>query len=296
MNIFRSLPFAAGLAAVLLVAGCNGSGSSSANLTLKVADTPIDSATSVTVTFTGVQLMGPNGQQEFDFTTPKQIDLIATQGGNAATLLDGVSIDAGNYQWIRLMVDMSQSSITLDDGSTHPLTIPSGDQTGLKLVSGFMVALGDQADFTIDFDLRKAVTDPQNGNGDYYLRPALRLINNQQVGSIAGTVANTLSVGGTAITDPACGPAVYVYDGADVTPVDINDSSTVQPLTTATLSLNNDTGDYDYSVDYAAPGDYTLAVTCAMNDDPAAVDSGLAFATPRNATVTADQTTTVDFP
>jgi hypothetical protein len=33
-----------------------------------------------------------------------------------------------------------------------------------------------------------------------------------------------------------------------------------------------------------------------MNDDPAAVDSGLAFATPRNATVTADQTTTVDFP
>jgi hypothetical protein len=291
-------------AAVLILAGCNGSdntisgtaGAGSGTLSLAVADTPVDSATSVVVAFTGVQLQGPSGSPtEFDFTATKQIDLMATSQGNSAVLLDGVTVPAGDYQWIRLLLDVNQSTIGLDNGSVHALTIPSGSNTGLKLVSGFTVAAGGQADFTIDFNLRQAVTLANGGSGTYLLKPALRLVDNQAVGKIAGTVSHTLTIGSTTVASADCGPAVYIYSGANVTPVDINPASSIQPISTATLSLNNATGDYDYAAAFLAPGDYTLAVTCATGDDPDVVDP-LVFTAGKNATVSTNATSTVDFP
>ena len=69
--------------------------------------------------------------------------------------------------------------------------VPSGSQTGLKLVRGFTLLAGGSADFTIDFDLRKSVVDPKGGQG-MHLKPALRLIDNAQSGTITGTVAGEL--------------------------------------------------------------------------------------------------------
>lgn len=281
------------LVAIAALAACNGSSDNMATLNLAVADTPVDGAESVIVTFTGVEIQGSGGAAvDYDFSRPKQIDLLQQQGGDSASLLQGVSLQAGKYEWIRLKVDASQSSITLPDGSQHPLTIPSGSQTGLKLVSGFTVAAGNVADFTIDFDLRKAVT---LASGSYILRPAYRLIDNQQVGKISGSVANTVIIGGTAINNPGCMPAAYIYNGSDVSPTDVNATSMVQPVETATLSLDNSSGDYVYTAAFLAPGAYTVTVTCAAADDPTVVDT-LAFLTPKNATVTADATTKVDFP
>lgn len=278
-----------------LMAACYGTDTAgtSATMSLSVADTPVDSATSVVVAFTGVQLQGgSDGGKTFNFSSPKQIDLMTTQNGKAATLLNGVVIPSGNYQWISLMVDASQSSITLTDGTVHTLDIPSGSQTGLKIVSAFTVAGGSQADFTIDIDLRKAVTLT---GGNYILKPAMRLINNQQGGEVAGSVDNTFMIGSNSITSAACGPAVYVYGGANTTLVDINATSNEQPITTATLSLANATGKYDYTAAFLAPGDYTVVVTCAGFDDSTAVDT-LPYSAPKNATVTANTTTSVNFP
>ena len=292
-NIFLLL-----LAAAL--AACNGSSSSGGNgaLTLAVADTPIDSATHVTVVFTGVEVqpadsMGDGGKPlEFDFSTPKTVDLLDQQQGRSAVLLDGVSLAAGDYAWIRLKIDAGQSSITLTDGSVHPLRIPSGDQTGLKLVSGFAVAAGNTTSFTVDFNLRQAVV---LASGTYMLKPALRIVDSLQVGTLAGSVANTVTIGGLAISDPSCGPAVYIYSGSNVTPVDINTTSTIQPLTTATLTLDATTGKYDYSEGFLQAGDYTVALVCAAKDDPATADA-LTFSSTKDATVSANTITTVDFP
>lgn len=290
-NIFAWLPFIT-LAALLTGCGGGGSGSATGTMSLSVADTPVDSATSVVVTFTGVQLQGGSGPATtFDFSSPKQIDLLTTQNGNAAALLDGVTLPAGNYQWIRLTVDAGQSTITLGDGSTHSLDIPSGSQTGLKLVSGFTVPDGGHADFTIDFDLHKSIT---LANGSYKLTPALRLVDNLQAGKISGSAANTFMIDTASIASTTCSPTVYVYSGSNVTPTDINTTSAVQPVTTAPLKLNNATGNFDYTAAFLEPGDYTLAVTCAVNDDPSTADS-LTFSSTKNATVTLNTTTTVDF-
>ena len=45
----------------------------------------------------------------------------------------------------------------------------------------------------------------------------------------------------------------------------------------------------------APAGPYTLGFTCAADDDSAEIDDAITFAAPINATVTAGQTTTVEF-
>ncbi|MDE2196852.1 MAG: DUF4382 domain-containing protein [Gammaproteobacteria bacterium] len=277
------------------LAGCNGSGSD-ATMNLAVTDTPVDGAQSVVVAFTGVDLMGPNGQQSFAFSTEQQIDLLKQQGTNSASLLAGVTIPAGNYQWIRLDIDAANSYIITSTGAKYPLSIPSSSQTGLKLVSGFTVAQGDVADFVIDFNLRQSITLSNSGGiTTYILNPALRLINMQQVGTVSGTVSSSLGIGGTLITATTCSPAVYVYPGT-VTILDgfnVSVSGGTAPLTSATVSLNNTSGSYGYTVGFLAPGTYTLAVSCAANDTAGA--TSLAFSATQAATVTANTTTTVNF-
>jgi len=95
-------------------------------------------------------------------------------GGESELLLDGVDFVAGNYPWIRLAIDEADAGhIELEDGSIHPLTIPSGGQSGLKLIQGITVTENGANNFIIDFDLRKSVTRSANG---YKLRLTLRII------------------------------------------------------------------------------------------------------------------------
>lgn len=294
-RIVRHFTVLLAAAAGLALAGCNG-GNSYGTLNLAITDTPVDGAQSVVVAFTGVELMGPGGQQSFTFAGEKQIDLLKQQGTNSASLLAGAIIPAGNYQWIRLDIDAANSYIITSTGAKYPLSISSGSQTGLKLVSGFTVAQGEIADFVIDFNLRQSLTQSNSGGmTTYMLTPALRLINLQQVGSVSGTVSSSLSIGGTLITASTCSPAVYVYPGT-VTVLDgfnVSVSGGTAPLTSATVSLDNATGNYTYTVGFLAPGSYTLAVTCAADDTAGA--ASLAFSAAQTATVTANTTTTVNF-
>ncbi|MGE5626375.1 MAG: DUF4382 domain-containing protein [Bacillota bacterium] len=282
----------AALFGVLSLGGCWWSNNST-TLTLALADTPVDGAQSVVITFTGVQVQGASGAPiEYDFAAPQAIDLLQLQDDNFAFLLDGADIPAGHYQWIRMMVDMSQSSITLADGGVHPLVIPSGDQTGLKLVSGFSIASDEQAVFSVDFDLRRSIT---LASGTYDFMPAMRLVDDSTAGSIEGFMSPTLKIGGVSIADPACQPAAYIYSGLNVTPVDINSTSAVQPYQTADVFLDPVSGNFHYGSDYIPPGNYTVALVCAAGDDPSTADT-LSFTAPKNAAVAAYSLTEVDFP
>ena len=197
---------------------------------------------------------------------------------------------AGEYEWIRLKVnagrDASDSFIELDDGSIHPLFIPSGNQTGLKLNRGFTIGAGSTHNFTIDFDLRKSVVHPPGLGEPYLLKPVLRLVDNLQVGTLDGTVATALIVAD-------CVPAVYLFTGADIVPDDLG-SATV-PLASTAVRLDTVSGDHVFRVGFVPTGTYTLAFTCAADDDDAEVDDAITFAAPINATVTAGQTTEVEF-
>jgi hypothetical protein len=273
-------------AAALALTACNSSDPEPGTFSLQVTDAPVDHALAVVVEFTGVELRRQGGSPiQLDFE-PRQIDLLQLTGESAQALLDEVEVPSGRYEQIRLKVNAgregSDSYIELADGR-HPLFIPSGNQSGLKLVRGFTVPAGGAADFTVDFDLRKSVTNPQGQDG-YILRPTLRLIDNSLIGAIAGSVAPEL------LAAEGCTPAVYLYEGADATPVDVNLDREPNPISSALVDADTQS----YHLAYLSPGEYTVAFTCdAALDDPEA-DDDLLFAPVANATVAANETTVVD--
>jgi hypothetical protein len=83
------------------------------------------------------------------------------------------------------------------DGAQCELRVPSGAETGLKLIRGFTVGAGTTTDITIDFNLRKSVVAPPGQHGGdplvcdgqaFLLKPVLRVIDNLEVGAITGRV------------------------------------------------------------------------------------------------------------
>jgi hypothetical protein len=271
--------------AALLLAGCGG-GDDDNRMKLSVADAPVDGATHVSVLFTGVELTGGSGPVNIDFAAPKRIDLI-TDSGTASAVLFDQPIPPGSYGQVRLKVvadgDPSNSYMDMADGTRHGLQVPSGDETGLKLVSGFDVPGSGVVAYTIDFDLRKAITCPPGQAPACTLKPAMRIVRDDSVGNIAGTVDPLL------ITD-GCAPGVYVYEGGAVTPDD-NGSATA-PLASK-VPVEGASG-LTYQVTFLEPGDYTVAFTCDADVDAAETDDTVAFGPVESATVSAGQTTTVD--
>lgn len=300
---FRTLVGAAG---ILLLAACGGgsggSGTETGSLSLDITDAPVDGVTEVWVQFTGVRVKPADGAAiDFDFDTPLDIDLLTLTGANTETLLDNAEVPAGAYEWILLRVnaefdDVMDSYVMDDMGGMMELRVPSGGEQGLRLVSGFTVLAGGSASFVIDWDLRQGLTDPVGLSG-YFLRPALRITDLAEYGSISGTVADALVMDDTCTSDTATGAGnvVYLFEGEDVVPDDI-DATDAEPLATAAVAQDDQAaGAYTYHANFLPPGPYTAAFTCQAQDDDPETSDELVFMGAQNATVVADQETVISF-
>jgi len=273
--------------------GCfSSSDGDSGTLSLGITDAPVDSLKEVNINFTGISIKPAEGEAvEISLEEAQSLDMLKLQRGNAASLLDEQSVPAGEYNWIRLDVDSSdiaKMNVIDDNNGEHRLSVPSGE---LKLVSGFTVPQGGAADFTIDFDMRKAVVNPANG-GDYKLRPALRMVDNTEVGAIEGTISGNLISDACGETSDDYDGSVYVYEGNDAELVDYNPNQS--PLMSASVEFDSDAGEYSYKAAFLSEGDYTIAYTC-VSDDPENVDDSMDFRGDRPVTVEADATQTAIF-
>jgi hypothetical protein len=327
-SIHRILaPFTIAVACAVLAACGGGSGSGgngSGSMTLSLTDAPIDNADAVVVVFSGVELKPVNGNSfSVDFTTPKSIDLLALQGGKTTNLFENQSVPVGGYEWMRLKVvtdpTANDASHIVVGGNTYNLTIPSGAETGLKLVRGFTVAQGSTTAFVIDFDLRKSIVAPQGPQPRYFLKPALRLLDQMQVGTIAGTVhladlATAQLAAGAPVTD--CHAGLYLFAGATATPDDFDrdlsgdDDGALDPIYLQPIANDGVTMDVNFSIPFVEAGQsYTLAATCDFDKDsmdtndyrPNAAQGEAGYQTMRwtavnNVAVTASATTTVSVP
>src|SRR5215469_16295363 len=134
-----------------LLSACGGGGSSggpSSTLNVSLADAPtsLSGVQSVFITVTGVQVQPTNGSPlTFNLSGPLSVDLLTLQQGNIARLVNGASVPAGSYAWLRLILDTSAGKdYVLYCSSGAPcaaptqiaLDIPSGAETGLKIVRG----------------------------------------------------------------------------------------------------------------------------------------------------------------
>lgn len=283
------------------LAACSGGGggNETGRLSLAVTDAPVDDASSVVVQFSGVAFKRAGAAAEVVqglTPSPRQLDLLQYQEGRAALLLDGVTLPAGDYEWIRLIVDnetgVRDSYIVLTGGEECELRVPSGAESGLKLNRGFTLPADGSVALTIDFDLRKSILAPPGQQGaaeactqGYLMRPTLRIVDDANVGAIAGHVASEL------VTEQ-CLPKVYVFSGAGVVPDDI-DGTDPDALVVASVAVENGSTAYAYRAAFLPPGSYTVAFTC--DDDDAAADETLTFVGAQDVTVQPNMISTADF-
>lgn len=286
----------------LSLLGCGGPASEDASgrggvpngaLTLSITDAAVDNAAEVWVQFSSIELKPDEGSSmTYTFDTPLSVNLLSLQGSLSEDLFNSIVIPSGTYNWIRLAVNTSDdldSYIKLDDGTVHELTIPSGNESGLKIKGGFIVGAGSETAMTIDFDLRKSVikVKEKESVSTYHLKPVLRLVYNDNAGTIIGSIDAALTTGtDCSDQDPKTGNAVYVFTGFDAEVDDIDDVLP-EPITTALMKLNKKTGLYDYEVGFLPQGNYTVAYTCMADWDDPEVDDAIVFQSTSNVTVVA---------
>ena len=89
----------------------------------------------------------------------------------ASAVLGEAALSVGRYTQIRLVI--GEDSYVVVDGTQKNLTIPSGVQTGVKLVHQFEIEEGQLYELTLDFDAdRSVVTAPPD---QYLLIPVIRV-------------------------------------------------------------------------------------------------------------------------
>ena len=312
LSFKRASSFLVVITSLVAVSACGGSDDSSdeplapttTGFSLSVSDAPVDSASEVVVFFDEVELVGEGEPITFNVQDengdPRSIDLLTLPGSQFETIVDETDIPIGSYSQLRLGVT-SDSYIVTDEG-TFPIRVPSGE---LKL-DGFTAQPGFDAAYTIEFDLRKSLVDPV-GQPVIMLKPrGVRLVLNDDVGTLAGTVNAAL------LNDERCaskmdlftGNAVYLYESEqssiDVLGDDADagaDDSEIRPYAVVPVTYDETAQTYNFIAGFIPQGEYTISFSCtALFDEPETdedEENGFFLQTLDTTTIVAEATTTV---
>jgi hypothetical protein len=236
--------------------GCNDSSegpeqATTGEIRMHLVDSPADyDAVNVVVTEVSVHASGASdtsGWAVID-STNRTFDLLSLTNG-ASAILGDAALGPGHYTQIRLKI--GEGSTVVVKGVSYPLSVSSGDQSGLKLNHQFDIEAGALYELTLDFDAARSITNIGGANR-YSLRPVIRVVATQTSGTISG------------IIDPAAARAEISTTVAGDTVSTVADTTGAFKL----MALPADT----YSLDVAAQGyrDTTLspvAVVAGRNTD-----------------------------
>jgi hypothetical protein len=281
-------------------------------LNLSVSDSPIKDAAKVCVRFDGVELKHADSddKETIDFEQPVVVNLLDYQGANSHPIVTGAEVPAGVYEWIRLKVaaerdlsgganDSDPTSAICDDetensylvresGGVFNLYIPSGSQRGLQLIKDIIVAVNRTGDYTAEWDLGKSFNGPPGQLPDVMMKPVVKLVANNEVGTLVGGVADELIA--WEACDAEFAPSVYVFDDG-VEPNPFDDPFAVDDAVATGLVEQQMQEDgsmpWRYSIGFLLAGNYEVAYTC--NGDLFAPLAG------KPAEILLEEVTTVDF-
>lgn len=198
-------------AALLYLGGCGGGDSSSkGTLKLAITDRQSEEFQNLFISIREIRLVPAGRENAADddpglpvfasYTTARSIDVMTLRFKQE--ILGETPLPAGKYSQIRLILDPNPGGnqdpvnyvvLKSDTGTKIPLTTPSGQQSGLKILGPIEVKPGIINAVMIDFDPNTAVVE--RGNGQYNFKPTgIRLIQManmlDEFGSIVGNVSN----------------------------------------------------------------------------------------------------------
>jgi len=201
----RLAVFLSFFAAAIFILGCSDSTSSETGqgqLKITMVDAPASyDEVNIVVTRVEVHKAGADSNSGWFVinNNAATYDLLVLRNG-ASVVLGNNSLDAGHYTQIRLIIGTGSNVVV--DGITYPLEIPSGEQTGVKLNHAFDIQAGLLYELLLDFDAERSIV--LTGNGQYKLKPVIRLTPIVISGTISGKI-NPVSAAGY----------VYAISGTD---------------------------------------------------------------------------------
>ena len=180
---------------------------------------------------------------------------------NLLELVNGVREDlgiatlpSGHYTQMRLIIGETADNGMNMHSMQHPhpnylidsddmpqeMKVPSGTNSGLKIVNGFDINENQTTELILDFDAMRSVVE--TGNGKYLLKPTVKVHHVDGGAIVSGTVYNSAELGidGALVT-------AQIYNAASL---DAEDKVVIEAGT-----LANDFGEYKL---FLAPGDYNL--------------------------------------
>ncbi|MFC4311201.1 DUF4382 domain-containing protein [Steroidobacter flavus] len=271
-----------------LLAGCQG-----AVTTDLATELPSDpNITQVVAYIRGLEFSTSSGNTKIlEFSTSEQLDLIDLADDNGLLrLFTSEDLPEGNYTGVRLLFDEDRADdnfVTTNAGTQFPLNVTEGDYASLSFSIDNNRNSTDS--FTLLLDLRKSLSFDED-NREYNLTAMMRAVETSEMSRIEGNVSVTCPTG----TSLERG-AVYLFQGRDVTPDDI-DGSGVEPFATAPVFTATSGGGFFYALRYLPAGDYTLAVTCDGNDEDPTADDDLRFRNAINVSLDDHETIARDLP
>jgi len=164
----------------------------------------------------------------------KQYDLLTLQ--DTSEIIAMANLEVGSYTQIRLKIveGEDETYVKIGDDTYYPLEVPSGTQSGLKLIHPFEIVEGGNTVLFLDFDAEKSVI--KTGNDQYKLQPTIKILSQGVKGTVVDSDGN-----------PIAGATVSASgENVETESFKTGDDGTFEiPLTEGTYALEITAADYD---------------------------------------------------
>ena len=245
-----------GLTAIIGTGDGNGVSGGTGTLSLSLTDAAADDfqAAYVTIQDVAAHKSGTTSDSWITVASPeKTYNLLELVNGVVEQL--GLSeLDTAHYTQLRLLLGDTPSGATNIMGDPHPypnyvidysgvtteLKVPSGYQSGIKLVHGFDITAGVTTELVLDFDASKSIMRAGN-SGKIMLKPTIKVLDALTSPVINGTVMT----GVTGLSGVYISAQVYDPDAADPE----------NEVTVSTGTISGVSGNYSLILE---PGTYNL--------------------------------------
>jgi hypothetical protein len=219
MKVVTKTKWALLMLSIFFLSACGGgdSGSSSSEptgtLSLSMIDASDETYKAVYVTIKEVQVCYETGFAEGEENATCEWKNIVTLNKtyNLLTLVNGVTaalgeakLEVGTYNQMRLILgDDADDSLNIQDkhhpfpqylvamdDQVHEMKVPSGYQSGIKLVSPFEIEDSERTELILDFDVTRSIhlAGTIGKNGKYILKPTIKVIDTYNRAVVSGRV------------------------------------------------------------------------------------------------------------